>query len=225
MQTDENIMLSGKGKLVAAENIAAEDGQRRLVDRLVIVGNAGEDEAEDVISDLRLLLRQHIQRLAERKQRHACRPDGRAAGKLSDGFDRFAQLLFRQQAQKPSQIRRDEARDLLLPGFQLARQVDADLVDLVDEQIGGHRKQRVARRLTHGKMLADAEQIGKCSAVWNAVSGCVRTYSSSILICVSLTVQWTAFFRLLRWICETVRASSAANGSASSLALSQSWAR
>lgn len=32
-------------------------------------------------------------------------------------------------------------------------------------------------------------------------------------------------FRLLRWICETVRASSAANGSASSLALSQSWAR
>lgn len=161
VQTDENIMLSGKRELVAAENIAAEDGQRRLVDRLVIVGNAGKDEAEDVISDLRLLLRQHIQRLAERKQRHACRPDGRAAGKLSDRLYRLAQLLFRQQAQKPSQIRRDEARDLLLPGFQLARQVDADLVDLVDEQIGGHRKQRIARRLTHGKMLADAEQIGK----------------------------------------------------------------
>lgn len=146
-------MLSGKGKLVAAENIAAEDGQRRLVDRLVIVGNAGKDEAEDVISDLRLLLRQHIQRLAERKQRHACRPDGRAAGKLSDRLYRLSQLLFRQQAQKPSQIRRDEARDLLLPGFQLARQVDADLVDLVDEQIGA----------TESSALPAASRTGRCS--------------------------------------------------------------
>ena len=161
MQTDENIVFSGKRKLISAENIPAENSQRRLMDRLIVMGNASKNQAENVVGSLRFLLRQHIQRLAEREQRHARGPDRRAAGKLSDGFDRLAQFLFRQQAQKSSQIRRDKARDLLLPGFQFARQVDDDFVDLVNEQSGRDGKQRVARRFTHGKMLADAKQIGK----------------------------------------------------------------
>ena len=98
MQTDENIVFSGKRKLISAENVPAENSQRRLMDRLIVMGNASQNQAENVVGSLRFLLRQHIQRLAEREQRYARGPDRRAAGKLSDGFDRLAQFLFRQQA-------------------------------------------------------------------------------------------------------------------------------
>ena len=71
MQTDENIVFSGKRKLISAENIPAENSQRRLMDRLIVMGNASKNQAENVVGSLRFLLRQHIQRLAEREQRYA----------------------------------------------------------------------------------------------------------------------------------------------------------
>ena len=62
VQAHKDGVLSCHRQLAAAENIPAEDGQRRLVDGLVIVGDAGEDEAEDAVLHVRLRLRQHVQR-------------------------------------------------------------------------------------------------------------------------------------------------------------------
>ena len=161
VKQDEYFMFSCKAQLVAPENIAAQNGQRRLVDGLVIVRNAGQDQAEDPVRDLGLRLGQGVHRLAQREQRYARRPDGRAAGKLPDGIYRFAQLLFRQHAKKLPQIRRDEPRDLFLSGLQLTGQVDGDLIDLVNQQTRRNAQKCVSCRLTDGQMLADAQEIGE----------------------------------------------------------------
>ena len=131
------------------------------MDGLVIVRNAGQDQAENAVGDPGLRLGQSVHRLAQREQRYARRPDGRAAGKLPDGIYRFAQLLFRRQAQKLPQIRRDKARDLFLPGLQLSGQVDGDLIDLVDQQTRRNAQKCVSCRLTDGQMLADTQEIGE----------------------------------------------------------------
>ena len=76
-----------------------------------------------------------------------------------------------------------------------------------------------------GRCSLTHRRLEKCSAVWNAASGWLRTYWVRMLICVSLTVQWTAFLRLLRWMREIVCASGSGCASPSRRARSQSWAR
>ena len=87
----------------------------------VIVAHAGHEIAEQAIDDLAVRLPQRGDDRADGGERHARRARRRAARHFLERIDRFQQLLFRQQADELPDVGRDEARDLLLAGLELAQ--------------------------------------------------------------------------------------------------------
>ena len=113
------------------------------------------------------MLRQHAvfrqggDQTAERPERGRSGAGAAAAQQAVEEVDAFADLLFRHGAQQPPEITGDKACDLLLPVFQLAHEVDDDLIALVDAQARADGQKRAPGVLAHGKVLADGQQIGK----------------------------------------------------------------
>ena len=82
-------------------------------------------------------------------------------GHFFEVFHRLQKLLFRQQADEAPDVGRDEARDLLLTGLQLPKEVAGDLVGLIGGEHRRDAQQVLSGGLAHRQMLRHAEKIGK----------------------------------------------------------------
>ena len=152
--------------IVVVEEIAAQNAERGGVDRRVIMGDACEQQAEDAF---RVLWIERVPSVdGDGIKDHAESADGgagslhvRAAQERLEHVHTFVELLLRQAADEPPHAGGDEARDLALPGFELPQQVDDDLVALIYGKVLCYAHEDLPRVFAHGKVLADAEQVGK----------------------------------------------------------------
>ena len=150
----------GERQTLAADDIVAQNGHGAAVHGLVIVRHTRQQQAEAVLRQ-HAVFRQGGDQTAERPERGRSGAGAAAAQQAVEEVDAFADLLFRHGAQQPPEITGDKACDLLLAVFQLAHEVDDDLIALVDAQARADGQKRAPGVLAHGKVLADGQQIGK----------------------------------------------------------------
>lgn len=187
----------GERQTFAADDIVAQNGHGAAVHGLVIVRHTRQQQAEAVFRQ-HAVFRQGGDQAAERPERRRGGASAAAAQQAVEEVDAFADLLFRHGAQQPSEITGDEACDLLLPVFQLAHEVDDDLVALVDAQARADGQKRAPGVLAHGRCSLTDSRLERCVAVWNVLPVCCSASACSRSIWAFFTTQGTAVFRLLR---------------------------
>ena len=172
---DAEVLPPPVGEAGRGQHPLAEHGKGGLVDGVVVVGDAGQQNAQDLIGPAAHGLRQLRQEPAQGQKAGRGRPYGGGADQIAQIVQALRQLLVRKLRDQDAQIIRDEGRDLILPGFELAQQVYDDLVLLVQRQQVRQLQQGASGPLPDRKMLAHREQVGQ---VHGRVEGVLRVGQS-----------------------------------------------
>ena len=153
-----------QGQTVLAQYILAEDRQGCLMNGVVIVGNARQQQADDT-GHQRVAVPAGAGQLTEDDaQRQQRRPGGRDAGsphKILQEGKTFLHFFHGQTAQQRAEIFGNIPGNLLLARFQFPQQIHDNFVPLVCGQQIGNLHQALTGLHADGQMLADRQQIGQ----------------------------------------------------------------
>ena len=116
--------------------------------------HTGQQQTEAAVNNLRAFGGQERNQTAQRPQDGRGGADGAGTKYLLKEIDCLDDLLSGERAKELPEINGDKTGDLLLPVFQLAHQIDSNLVALIDTQHRRDTEQRLPCVLAHGQMLA-----------------------------------------------------------------------
>ena len=183
---EQEIVPSGlNGDIVVCKNVFTQHRQRRLMNSVIVVRHAGQQQPQNPSGAPSLILmREHGQKAAQRLQTGCGTLDVARADIALQKTEALVQLLVRKPSHEYAQISGHIGRDFLLPRFQFSQQIHGDLILLIHPQSVGHLQQRPARTLSHGQMLADGQQVGQ---VHGRVESNLRVSSGLVAQCLHLS--------------------------------------
>ena len=171
---EDGVLLSLSAAVVAAEKYPAEDGQRRLVDGLCLrwvmpvrMSRPPRPSAPPA----------HVQRLAQRKQRHARAGRMDAPHASAGALDRLVQLPFRRWHKSLPRYGGIKREICSCPDS--SSRVRSMTISLIwsTSSCGAMASSALPAASRTGRCSLTHRRLEKCSAVWNAASGWLRTGS------------------------------------------------